>query len=232
MSRKELGAASTSLTVPYQLELPEGDAPPAGWPLVLALHGMGMRAERFAEQVREALPEGCALAVPTAPLPFEKSAKDGTREIRRAWYVYAGDSPEFRRDLHSTADLVARLRTAICAGRPIDRHRVVLLGFSQGGYLAGVAGLRDRALYQGLAICAARLKVEMLEAELAGAAGYPVLLVRATEDRAMPAQGTERGRAALAAADAAVTVREVPGRHAFTPAIAGAVREWLTELWA
>lgn len=223
---------STSLTVPYELHLPDGEPPPGGWPCVIALHGMGMRAERFAAQVAGAVPPGCALAVPTAPLPFERTDTRGDRVIRRAWYVYAGDSPEFRRDLHSTADLVARLRTAMCAGRPIDRARVVLLGFSQGGYLAGVAGLRDRALYQGLVICAARLKVEMLAAELPGAAGFPVLLAHATEDRAIPADGLARGRAALVAAGARVAVREVPGGHAFHPPMAEAVRGWLEELWA
>jgi predicted esterase len=231
VSRKEFGAITTALTVPYLLELPEGDPPAAGWPLVVALHGMGMRAERFADQVRGALPAGTALAVPTAPLPFEQTNQAGERVIRRAWYVYAGDSPEFRRELRRTAGMVSQLRTAILAGRPLDPGRVVVLGFSQGGYLAGVAGLQDRARYQGLAVCAARLKVEMLEAELRDAAGFPVLLVRATEDRAMPAEGTERGRAALAAAGAAVSVREVPGRHVFSAAMAGAVREWLEDLW-
>lgn len=221
----------TALTVPYQLELPEGEPPAAGWPCVLALHGQGMDAERFAESVRPALPAGTALAVPSAPLPFEKLKRDGTREIRRAWYVYDGDSPEFRTRLRATADLIAQLRTAILAGRPIDPERIVLMGFSQGGYLAGVAGLRDRARYQGLAICAARVKVEMLDEELQGAAGFPVLLAHATEDRAIPPEGVERGRAALESAGADATVRGVPGGHAFGEAMAGAVREWLQELW-
>ena len=226
------GAVSFPLTVPYTLEVPAAPPPAAGWPLLLALHGMGMRAETFAERVRPALPPGVALAVPQAPLPYETARPDGSRTIRHAWYVYDGGSPEFRARLHRAADLVRELRAAVLAGRPLDPARVVLLGFSQGGYLAAVAALRDPRSWRGLAVCAARVKDEMLAAELPAARGFPVLLAHATGDASIPADALARGRAALHAHGAAVTAAEVPGPHAFGDGMAAAVRAWLAGVLA
>jgi phospholipase/carboxylesterase len=225
--RRLEGAVAHALTVPYALELPAGDPPPAGWPLLLALHGMGMRAATFADRVRPALPPGVALAVPQAPLPYETQRPDGSRVIRHTWYVYEGDSPEFRARLHQAADLVGALRTAILAGRPLDPTRLVLLGFSQGGYLAAVAALRDPSRWRGLAVCAARVKDEMLTAALPAARGFPVLLAHASGDTSISAEAPARGRAALEAHGARVTVADVPGPHAFGDGMAAAVRAWL-----
>ena len=56
----------------------------------------------------------------------------------------------------------------------LDDARVSLLGFSQGGYLAGYVGLRNAGLFDRLVVAGSRLKHEVLEdAARAAAASHP-----------------------------------------------------------
>ena len=73
---------------------PKGYRKARRYPLVVALHGMGMTAEEFAEFLRPLRDLPVLLFVPEGVYPFE--IHTGTRkEIGHAWYLYTGDDEDF-----------------------------------------------------------------------------------------------------------------------------------------
>lgn len=142
-----------------------GGPTPSGAALLVALHGMGMTAEKFARVLRHLPPTDRGLLIPDGPYPYEMRSADGI-QVGRAWYIYRGDQDEFREHLlRSEAYLLALLDT-LALREPIAARRTVLVGFSQGGYLAGFVACRHPERFAGLVIASARLKHEFLRPEL------------------------------------------------------------------
>jgi predicted esterase len=165
----------------FRLRIPAFPAPAAGHPVLLGLHGYGDDAARLDDRLSALDGAPYARLYLDAPFPVSVEAGDEKR-IGRSWYAYDGDQERF---LDALAFAEGYLRDALgsaAQAAPIDPTRVVLLGYSQGGYLAGVAALRDRARYRGLVCVAGRVKTEALAAELPRARGYPALLVHGARD--------------------------------------------------
>jgi predicted esterase len=176
------GATQVTLSREYTLTLPAG-APPAGrWPVLLGLHGFGESGERLAARLAGLEGAPYARLYPDGPFPIEMREPEGSR-IGATWYQYTGDQEAFLRALAFAEGYLRDLLTAVARKHPVDPGRVVLLGYSQGGYLAGVAAFRDRDRYRGLVGIACRIKTEALERELASARGYPVLLIHGARDQ-------------------------------------------------
>jgi predicted esterase len=99
------------------VRVPPGAAPIAGYPMLIALHGRDGRADAFAPYWEESTAQGWMLSVPTSSLIL---SPDGF-----GW----DDQETAERD-------VAWARDRTCAMHRVDRNRMVLAGFSQGGALA------------------------------------------------------------------------------------------------
>ena len=137
------GSVPVSWEAPWRLDLPEGDPPSAGWPVLVGLHGFGDDGPRLADR----LPlDGAPYARlwPDGPYPVEVKT-DGARRIGRAWYQYDGDQPRFVAALDAASVFVARVVDAVAEAHPIDVGRAVVLGYSMGGYPAGWTAFHDRA---------------------------------------------------------------------------------------
>lgn len=168
-----------------------GQRPAEGWPLVVALHGMGMSGAGFLRVLRH-LPGPRAILAPDGPFPFEQ--RDGaSMRVGHAWYIYRGDQAEFRAHLVRSEAHVLELLARVQRLHPIDARRVVLLGFSQGGYLAGFTGLRHPERFPGLVIASSRLKHEFLEGELARGGLPHTLFLHGRDDAAIPWQRAQEG---------------------------------------
>jgi phospholipase/carboxylesterase len=209
---------------------PKGFRKNRKYPLVTALHGMGMTAEEFArvfEPLRE-LP--ILFFVPEGVYPFEIRT-GGQMRIGRAWYLYTGDEEEF---VHSMSRSGRHLRTLVdkvIAEYPVDPTRRVLLGFSQGGYFAGYLGIRDYRRITGLVVMGARVKVEVLERELKLVRDLDVLLVHGRKDRAVPLSAATASLEALAAAGLSVDLKTYDCGHHITAEQVRDVRDWLEDLF-
>jgi len=203
-------------------------------PLLVALHGKGDRAERFEREALEALPAGWALLVPSAPIPRDRNVA-AHRGAGDAWYLYDGDTDLFRESLgRAEAHLVGLLARVLAEDPPPgfrgpDPGRVALLGFSQGGYLAGITAVRHPGLFRAVVVAGGRLKHEMLGGEFpaARAAGLSLLGVHGGEDRSVPPEPSRRSLEAARAAGLDASFRVLPGAHVFTPAMGAVVRAWL-----
>jgi predicted esterase len=176
------GSTKVVLDRPFALTLPSGDPPPAGHPILVGLHGFGETGSMLAGRLEGLAGSPYARMFPDAPFPVELREESGAR-IGAAWYHYTGDQPAFMKALAFAEGYLRDAVMAAARAHPIDPERIVLLGYSQGGYLAGVAALRDRERYRGLVSVACRVKTEALGRELAAARGYPVLLIHGARDR-------------------------------------------------
>lgn len=141
------------------LVVPPGNPPTGGWPLTVALHGWSESAESFAQVLAPAIERGGrAWLIPNGPLPFEKRRERG---IGYAWYLFAGDQALMRASMgEATAMLSALIGAAVNeSDGTINGEAVTLLGFSQGGYLAGVSWM-DMPGVVGVVCIGGRLKAE------------------------------------------------------------------------
>ena len=203
-------------------------APP---PLLTALHGQGMSAERFRRVLRHLPATDHARLFPEGPYVFEMRDPPPIR-AGHGWYIYLGDSDAFRRELERTEEhLLATLDQIESQYGTTDRSRSVLLGFSQGGYLAGFVGLRHPERFGGVVISAARLKHEFLTNELArGGSSLPaVLLLHSPDDPATAFERAEESRDRLAEAGVDVELFAHEGGHRLPPPALTRVHEWLEE---
>jgi phospholipase/carboxylesterase len=198
--------------VPVELHRPDdgGDGS-----LVVALHGQGMSAASFAREVLPCLPERTSALVPQAPLPFEMRSSKGMRQ-GNGWYIYTGETDDFLASMRRTEEWLVRQIEFCVADHGFDAKRVSLLGFSQGGYLAGYVGLRHAARFRRLVVAAARIKHEVLEsdARLAAGVGLRVLQVHGDADESVAAAAVRASCGALAGWGVACEFRTYPCGHA------------------
>jgi phospholipase/carboxylesterase len=198
--------------VPVELHRPED----ADGSLLVALQGWGMSASSFAKDVGPLLPQGMSALIPQAPLPFELRSADGIRQ-GNAWYIYTGgdDADAFLASMRRAEDWVLRLVDAVTADHGYDAARLALLGYSQGGYLAGWTGLRHAARFRRLVVAAARIKHEVLEEDARRAASTPlrVLAVHGDADDDVAASRSRTSVEALAAWGVAAEFREYRFGH-------------------
>lgn len=168
--------------------------------LVVALHGQGMSAASFARDVLPCLPEGASALVPEAPLPFEQRSAKGIRQ-GNGWYIYTGETQEFLASMRRTEDWLLRQIEFCVADHGFDAKRVSLVGFSQGGYLAGYVGLRHAARFRRLVVAGGRIKHDVLEADVRRAATTPlrVLGVHGAQDEGVSPAAARASIEAVAA---------------------------------
>jgi phospholipase/carboxylesterase len=198
--------------VPVELHRPESGGDGS---LVVALHGMGMSAASFAKDVLPCLPPGAAALIPQAPLPFEMRSAKGIRQ-GNGWYVYTGDTEDFLASMrHVEAWLLKQIEFAV-ADHGLDAKRVALLGFSQGGYLAGFVGVRHAARFRRLVVAAARIKHEVLEqdARRAATGAMRVLAVHGETDESVAASAAKASCDALAGWGVPAEFRTYTAGHA------------------
>ncbi len=135
-------AGFDGLAVPGWLALPAGEAPAAGWPAVVWVHGGPAAQSRagFRADMQALLDGGYAVLMPNVR---------GTTGYGRAYM----DADDVAQRLDSVHDLAAG-RHWLAARPEIDAGRIAVMGQSYGGYMvlaavtrvSGAVALRDRLL--------------------------------------------------------------------------------------
>jgi phospholipase/carboxylesterase len=193
----------------YSVYVPEYYTPDRAWPLVMALHGGSGNGRGFLwSWLRDARSLGAILVAPTATGPTWALMGDDT------------DTPNLARILEQ-----ARSRWNI------DARRLLLTGMSDGGTFCYVTGLQSSSPFTHLAPIAATF--HPLMAEIADAErlhGLPVYLVHGQLDWMFPVQVARQAQAALSAAGAEVTYRELDDlSHTYPREINAEILGWLRE---
>lgn len=214
--------------VRYRVITPVGDDRSEPRPILLALHGMGMNAPRFQRVLRHLETTEMILVVPEGMYPYE-IRKDNEITIGHAWYLYRGDQEEFFGHLEESEQYLLRLLDRIEAQRPIDRSRSVVLGFSQGGYLAGFMALRQPDRFAGLAIASSRLKWEFVTEEIEARRVPPTLFLHSKRDGSIPWERVEESAKRLSDAGSDVAIYGHDEGHRLPPDAIVRLGEWLGE---
>ncbi|MHC4450742.1 MAG: alpha/beta hydrolase, partial [Planctomycetota bacterium] len=194
----------TSVTLPSLVRVPRAER---GRPLVIALHGWGMRARAFERWMQPGI-EARDLSwwFPRGILPLEVRS----RKIGYAWYVFDGDQEELRAGMDVArsylVDLVAQARARL------DPSSVTLLGFSQGAYLGSYAALSRPDLFDAFVCCCGRPKAEFID-DLAAARKTRILVQVGDRDQAVTPELIAKGIDPLRAAGLDVTVQHFDADH-------------------
>jgi phospholipase/carboxylesterase len=198
-----------SIDVP--VEIVAADRPDGS--VVVALHGMGHSASAFVKDVLPLLPAGATAILPQGPYPYEMRGTGGIRQ-GNAWYVYTGESEAFLASMMRTESWLLSVVDAEIARLRLDSKRVALLGFSQGGYLAGFVGIRHARRFRGLVVAAGRIKDEALADVAPRATGLRVLDVHGAQDESVKPDACRASAERMAALGLPVEFRTYPSGHA------------------
>lgn len=187
--------------------MPEYYTPDRAMPLVMALHGGSGNGRGFLwSWLRDARSLGAILVAPTATGP--------------TWALMGDDS--------DTPNLMRILET-VRSRWTIDASRMLLTGMSDGGTFCYVTGLDGASPFTHLAPVSATfhpLRVEMADA--ARLQRLPIFIAHGKLDWMFPVQTARQTQAALAAAGADVTYREIDDlSHTYPREINAELVQWL-----
>ncbi|BDU77585.1 carboxylesterase family protein [Mesoterricola sediminis] len=203
LQRRAYRSALDGTLQPYSLRVPEHLQPGARYPLLVFLHGSGQDDQRVLERRR-------------APQGWFELAPAGR-----------GTSNAFSAD-HAQDDLREALADVL-ARYPVDPARIVLAGFSMGGYGVYRTALARPGVFQGLAVFSGSpdlgprwlgpghpdFRDPALQARFRG---MPIFIFHGTEDRNCPFEATRDLAKGLERAGALVTFVTEAGKGHENPA--------------
>ena len=214
------GSVRIARTVPWLTLAPRGRPPRRGWPAVVALHGYGRDEAGFVVLLRRRfgkvpwvwiLPRG----------PWRVHPERGRAGF--AWLVSAHGTPDLE-GMEGTERLV---RAALTGTAGVDRKRAALLGFSQGGFAAGVAALRRPRSWRGAAVLSAYVNPALVPGGLGRARGARLAFFHGRQDREVPLARARDSARALRDAGLPAEIRSFAGGHALTEPMARSAAAWL-----
>ncbi|HGY92333.1 MAG TPA: alpha/beta fold hydrolase [Planctomycetes bacterium] len=196
--------------------------------LLVALHGMGQSARYLEARLGCLRDPERALLIPDAPLPFEMKSADGSRREGHAWYIYTGDQEAFLQSARRTAAWLKKLIVDVRRAENLETTPVVLVGYSQGGYFAGLFAAQAGLVPARLVVINGRLKDEIVDAKQARS-WPPTLVLHGEKDRFLPIERARMSAEALARAGAPVAFQGFPSGHGLNPDQITAAHAWLRE---
>ncbi|MCA1412210.1 phospholipase [Bradyrhizobium sp. NBAIM20] len=191
----------------FSVYVPEYYTPERPMPLVMALHGGSGNGRGFLwSWLRDARSLGAILVAPTATGPTWALMGEDT------------DTPNLMRILE---EVRGRWR--------IDPSHMLLTGMSDGGTFCYVTGLDGASPFTHLAPVAATFHPLMAEmADATRLQGLPIFITHGKLDWMFPVQTARQTQAALSAAGAQVTYREIDDlSHTYPREINAELMEWL-----
>jgi phospholipase/carboxylesterase len=212
------------------VQIETGPAPRAA---VIWMHGLGADGHDFEPVVPElGLPDEPAVrfVFPHAPM---RPVTLNQGMVMRAWYDVYGlgggqeDVQGLRASQQAVTALIERERS-----RGIDATAVVLAGFSQGGAMALLAGLRHAERLAGVMALSCYLPLAATLAAEASAANrdVPIFMAHGLYDDVIPVDRARRSRDLLIAAGYRVEWHEYRVPHAVCAEEMGDIAAWLTRV--
>jgi phospholipase/carboxylesterase len=208
----------------YTAHVPEGDGP---HPTLLLLHGWGASAHDLIG-LAPILHRGRALVLcPQGPLAFQA----GPGAIGYGWFPLSQDRPPDPEEVEAALAQVGRFLDAVCQRYPVDRKRLVIGGFSQGGFMAYQLALRDPDRFAGLMALSSWLPSETARAipKQPGHASLPTLVVHGSRDPMIGIERAYASRDALLALGVPTVFREYDMAHEIRPEALREMLGWLED---
>ena len=208
----------------YTAHVPPGDGP---HPTVIALHGWGASAHDLIGLSPILHGGGALVLCPQGPVAFQIA--QGVLGFGW-WPITQGREMDPAAFEHARAAL-RKFLVEIFARYPIDRRKVVLLGFSQGGVMAYDLALREPERFLALVALSSWLPAALAATVPSHPAlsRLPTLVVHGSQDPMIPVARAQESRRRLLARGLNVHYREYPMQHEINPDALREIVVWLEE---
>jgi phospholipase/carboxylesterase len=208
----------------HAAHVPAGDGP---FPTILALHGWGANAHDLLG-LAPLLHRGEALVLsPQGPVVFDI----GQGIPGYGWFPITGGAPPDPAEFEAGREALLSFLEEAEKTYPIDRRKIVVMGFSQGGVMAYDLVLRDPERFCGL-IALSSWYPELVSAnvtKLDAHENFPVLVMHGTEDPMIPVARAQESREALMALGVNLAYHEYEMGHEIRPEALRDLLVWLEE---
>ena len=208
----------------HTAHVPAGDGP---FPTIFLLHGWGASAHDLIG-LAPILHGGRALVLcPQGPIALQPSPG----MIGYGWFPLSQGRPPDSTAIRMAQGLVEIFLDDACEKYPVDRSKIVLAGFSQGGFMAYQIALSDPARFAGLLALSSWLPEEIAEqvAPQPAHAALQTLVVHGTKDPMVPVERAYASRDALLRLKVPTVFREYEMGHEIRPEALREILRWLDE---
>jgi phospholipase/carboxylesterase len=208
----------------HTAHVPAGDGP---FPTVFLLHGWGASAHDLIG-LAPILHRGRALVLcPQGPMALEP----GPGMIGYGWFPLSQGQPPDPTAIRMAQGLVEIFLDDACEKYPVDRSKIVLAGFSQGGFMAYQIALSDPARFAGLLALSSWLPDEFAErvAPQPAHAALQTLVVHGAKDPMVSIDRAYASRDALLRLGVPTVFREYEMGHEIRPEALRDIIGWLEQ---
>lgn len=208
----------------YAAHIPEGDGP---FPTIVAIHGWGASAHDLLG-LAPMLHDGKALVLcPQGSVQVPV----GPGMMGYGWFPLLLNRPADPEAFKAGADRLRAFIDQSLERYPIDREKLVLLGFSQGGVMGYELALREPKRFSGLAALSSWFPEPLAETlpKLPEHEDFPVLVLHGTQDSMLPVDRARESRELLRPYGIAMTYREFDMGHEIRPDALRILLRWLEE---
>jgi phospholipase/carboxylesterase len=208
----------------YAAHVPPGEGP---HPAILMLHGWGANAHDLLGLAPILHGGGALVLSPQGPVGFEIARG----VLGFGWWPITSTREIDPQAFDAARQLLRGFLDEACRRYPIDRRKIVVVGFSQGGVMAYDLVLGDPGRFAGLVALSSWLP-EQVDAAIPRQdehQNFPALVIHGTQDPMIPVERAQESRKRLLARGVNVQYREFDMQHEVSP---DALRElviWLEE---
>lgn len=135
-----------TVTAPLPFDFAERSADEASR-LILLLHGFAETGSGFLKKLAPVLPDGITLIAPNGPFPMPYKSEERTH-LNYSWYFHDPATQEYEVDMQTSIQFLAHGLKEL--GH--ENSEKIVIGFSQGGYLAPIAALEMKNVKQVIGI--------------------------------------------------------------------------------
>ena len=208
----------------HTLYEPEGNGP---HPTLLTLHGRGANAFDLLSLAPYFGGGRFLVICPQAPL----QVPIGPEATGYAWYPMTMGGPPDTAAILASRERLQQFLDVCLARYSIDREKLAVLGFSQGGVMAYSLALADPERFAALIALSSWLPPELVAHLALGQSGrsLPVLVQHGTEDSMIEVERARRSAETLRQARIPLTYREYEMGHEIRPKSLSDLSAWLEE---
>jgi len=208
----------------YTAHVPGGEGP---FPTILLLHGWGASAHDLIG-LAPILHGGRAIVLcPQGPVALQT----GPNMVGYGWFPRSQGRPPDPTAIRMAQGLIEIFIDDACERYPVDRSKLVLAGFSQGGFMAYQIALSDPARYAGLLALSSWLPSELAEqiTPQPAHAELPTLVIHGSKDPMIPIERAYASRDALLRLKVPTVFREYEMGHEIRPEALREIVGWLEQ---
>jgi phospholipase/carboxylesterase len=209
----------------YTTHVPEGPGP---HPTLIALHGWGASAHDLLG-LAPVLHGGKAMVLcPQGSLAFQA----GPGMLGYGWFPLSQSGPPDVQEIEKSLVILNAWIDEALARFPADPKKLVLGGFSQGGFMAYLLALRAPERYKALLALSSWLPEELAKsiAKQPAHAELPALVIHGTEDPMIAVERAHASRDALLALGVPTRYREYAMGHEIRQEALQELVGWLEEM--